>query len=425
MPSLMESEARGTLTSVEAVRNTATHSTKPVADFSVAVLTGGADRPYAFGLCASLMNKVRGLDMIICDELDCPPFRDRPGVNLLNLRGSVDPAVPRAQKMGRVLKYYFRLLIYALTAKPRVFHILWNNKFEYFDRTVLMLYYRLLGKKTVLTIHNVNKLKRDKKDTWMNRRTLGMQYRLADHLFVHTQMMKAELQDEFGVDPARVTVIPFGINNSVPDTALSGREARKKLGLGDRDRVLLFFGHITPYKGLEFLVSAFHELASEDANLRLVIAGRPKECPEYWLEMEESIRSGPGAARILLHAGFIPDEETEIYFKAADALVLPYRYIYQSGVLFLGHSFGLPALVADVGALKDDIVEGQTGFAFRAEDAKDLARAIHQYFASDLYRDLGGRRQDIRRNVEELHSWDAIGHTTVEVYRKVLEKFLN
>ena len=67
-------------------------------------------------------------------------------------------------------------------------------------------------------------------------------------------------------------------------------------------------------------------------------------------------------------AEFIPDEETEIYFKAADVLVLPYRHIYQSGVLFLGYSFGLPVLAADVGSLKDEIVEGKTGFVFRPED---------------------------------------------------------
>ena len=100
---------------------------------------------------------------------------------------------------------------------------------------------------------------------------------------------------------------------------------------------------------------------------------------------------------MLLRAEFIPDDETETYFKAADVLVLPYRHIYQSGVLFLGHSFGLPVLAADVGSLKDDIVEGKTGFVFRPEDPDDLARVIEQYFASDLYADLNNRRKEIRR----------------------------
>lgn len=425
MSSLMEREARCENAVGEPLNQVADSAANPIADVSVAVLTGGADRPYAFGLCASLMTKVRELDMVVCDELDGPPFCDRAGVKLLNLRGSVDPAVSSMEKMLRVLKYYVRLLTYALTARPRVFHILWNNKFEYFDRTILMLYYRFLGKRIVLTIHNVNKLKRDKNDSWMNRSTLRMQYRLADHLFVHTEIMKTELREDFGVDPARVTVIPFGINNSVPDTALSGSEARKRLGLRERDKVLLFFGHITPYKGLEYLVSAFQKLVARDENLHLVIAGRPKECPEYWGKIEEGIRQGPGAERVLVNAGFIPDEGTEIYFKAADVLVLPYRYIYQSGVLFLGHSFGLPALVADVGSLKDDIVEGKTGLSFKSEDADDLASVIGQYFASDLYRDLARKRPEIRRNVEELHSWDAIGKTTLNIYRKVLGKARN
>src|SRR5208337_1565687 len=98
--------------------------------------------------------------------------------------------------------------------------------------------------------------------------------------------------------------------------------------------------------------------------------------------------------RVLLRADFIPDEETEVYFKAADVLVLPYRHIYQSGVLFLGYSFGLPVVAADVGSLKDDIVEGNTGFVFRPEDPVDLARTIQRYFASDLFADLKSRRQE-------------------------------
>ena len=69
--------------------------------------------------------------------------------------------------------YYAKLIRYAATAKPRIFHILWNNKFEFFDRTLLMLYYRLLGKKIVLTVHNVNAGRRDSKDTRLNRLTLA------------------------------------------------------------------------------------------------------------------------------------------------------------------------------------------------------------------------------------------------------------
>src|SRR5689334_11516376 len=78
--------------------------------------------------------------------------------------------------MVRILSYYFKLLRYAATAKPRTFHILWNNKVLHFDRTLLMFYYRLLGKRLVLTVHNVNAAKRDNRDSAFNRFTLRIQY---------------------------------------------------------------------------------------------------------------------------------------------------------------------------------------------------------------------------------------------------------
>lgn len=397
------------------------HNAAVASNVFVSVLTGGADRPYAFGLGSSLMSKVAGLDLIVCDELDGPPFQGHPHVNLLNLRGRVDPNVSTLQKLSRVLAYYARLLLYALKAKPKVFHILWNNKFEWFDRTILMVYYKLLGKKLVLTIHNVNKNQRDASDTRLNRLTLRAQYHLADHFFVHTEMMKDDLIRDFGVQPTRITSIPFGINNSVPNTDLSVDEARTRLGLAKGAKVLLFFGHITPYKGLEFLISAFHQLADRDPDYFLVIAGRPKNCEGYWAKIRQSIETDVQVGRIVLQANFVPDEETEIYFKAADVLVLPYRHIYQSGVLFLGQSFGLPALVADVGSLKNDVVEGETGFVFKPEDPDDLARGIEIYFASDLYQRLPEKRKAIRRHAETHHSWDVIGQTTVAVYDRLLK----
>ena len=166
---------------------------------TVSVLTGGSDRPYVFGLTTSLMSKRLFLDLIGSDELAFPEFRGMPGVNFLNLRGSSERDVSFGRKVFRVATYYKKLIGYAATAKPRLFHILWNNKFEFFDRTVLMLYYRLLGKKIVLTVHNVNANKRDLIDTRLNRLTLRIQYRLTHHIFVHTEKMKRELLEDFGI----------------------------------------------------------------------------------------------------------------------------------------------------------------------------------------------------------------------------------
>src|SRR5207302_1859389 len=117
----------------------------------VALLTGGSDKPYALGLTTALTSGGLSVDFIGSDDLDLPELRNNRLVNFLNLRGDQNPGANLARKVGRILTYYWRLIRYAATAKPKVFHILWNNKFELFDRTLLMFYYKLLGKKLVFT----------------------------------------------------------------------------------------------------------------------------------------------------------------------------------------------------------------------------------------------------------------------------------
>lgn len=391
-------------------------------DIAVSLLTGGSDKPYVFGLATELSSKGVILDLIASDELDSPEFHGIPRLRFLKLRGDQNPHVSLFKKIARILSYYAKLIRYGARAKPKIFHILWNNKFLHFDRTLLTYYYKLLRKKVVLTVHNVNTAKRDKKDTALNRLTLRIQYRLADHLFVHTEKMKQELNGEFGVQATRISVIPLGINNFAPQTDLTPAEAKRRLGIREDDKAILFFGRITPYKGLEILVEAFQKSLPSAANYRLIIAGRPEEGTEsgYWLPIREALQKDVQKGRVLLRAEHIPDEETEVYFKAADVFVLPYRDIYQSGILFLGYSFGLPALVSNVGSLKDEIIVASTGFVFRTEDPADLAKAIENYFASDLYRDLSRRRQGIERYARENHSWDSVGQLTVSVYAKLL-----
>lgn len=390
-------------------------------DTSITLLTGGSDKPYVFGLATELISKGATLDLIGSDELACPEIQNIPRLNFFNLRGDQHPEASLLRKALRISRYYARLIQYVATARPRIFHILWNNKFQLLDRTLCMVYYKSVGKRIVLTVHNVNAAKRDGNDTALNRLTLRFQYRLADHVFVHTEKMKQELIDGFAVRAKQITVIPFGINNAVPNTGLTPGEAKRRLSISDGERAILFFGRITPYKGLEYLITAFQQMLARADNYRLIIAGRPeKGCEGYWSTVRETIQQDVQRGRVLLRADFIPDDETEVYFKAADVFVLPYRNIYQSGVLFLGYSFGLPILAADVGSLKDDIVEGKTGFVFKPEDPVDLARAIERYFASDLYTDLSWRRQEIRDYATQQHGWDVVGQATMSVYAGLL-----
>ena len=187
----------------------------------VALLTGGEDKPYALGLGSALAAQRVRVDFHGSDEIDGPELHSTPYINFLNLRGDQSRGASFCKKAFRVLRYYGRLFWYASTASPKVFHILWHNPFEVFDRLVLMRYYKFCGRRLVFTAHNVNARKRDGGDSWLNRFSLRAQYRSADHIFVHTHRMKAELETDFSVPEAKITIIPFGINNTLPNTSLA------------------------------------------------------------------------------------------------------------------------------------------------------------------------------------------------------------
>jgi glycosyltransferase involved in cell wall biosynthesis len=184
---------------------------------------------------------------------------------------------------------------------------------------------------------------------------------------------------------------------------------------------VLFFGNIAPYKGLEYLVEAIALLSRTKVDYRLVIAGRPKNCRSYWEGIQKQISSAGIRPIIIERSEYVPDAETEIYFKAGDVLALPYSHIFQSGVLFLAYNFGLPVIASDVGSLKEDIVEGRTGYVCQPRDPVDLAKAIENYFASELYQQLETRRQDIQSFANERYSWTKVGEITCSVYKSLLE----
>ena len=392
----------------------------PRQPLQVALLTGGGDKPYALGMAAALSSEGIFIDFIGSDDLSVPELLTNRQVSFLNLRGNQNPDAKPIRKLARVLAYYCRLVRYSAKAKPKIFHILWNNKFQLFDCTLLMLYYKLLRKRVVFTAHNVNVGKRDSKDSWLNRLSLKVQYNLSDHIFVHTEGMKREMISEFHIPETKVTVIPFGINSTVPNTKLSSAEAKRRLAVSSGDKTLLFFGNIAPYKGLEYLISAFSALLKEDRTYRLLIVGKPKGAKSYWNEIRQTIVSSDIGDRVIEKIEYIPDEATELYFKAADALVLPYGHVFQSGVLFLGYNFGLPAIAADVASLKNEIIEGKTGLIFRARDPFDLASKVDEYFNSGLYSNLENTRFQIKQYATDRYSWSKVADITTSVYSRLL-----
>lgn len=386
----------------------------------VSLFTGGGDPHYALGLLSSLTSQDIVVDFIGNDSMKDADAIQRENVTYYNLRGNQNPYAPIKAKIIRILEYYLKLIKYAASTDSEIFHILWLNKFTYFDMTLLNIYYKFLGKKLTYTAHNINIRKRDGRDTLINRLSLFIMYKLVDHIFVHTEKMKQQLINDFHVIGNKVSVIPFGINDIIPASNLTCVEAKKRFNLEGK-KVLLFFGNIAPYKGLEDLILALVHLKKELHDFKLIVAGRIKNCEEYWGNIEKIIEENNLAEYVLINIDYVPDETVEEYFKAADVLLLPYKYIYQSGVVFLSYNFGLPVIATNVGSLREDVIEGENGFICKPNDAEDLAQKIYIYFKSDLYKNLERNRDKIIKYAREKYSWDKTGETTYSVYRKFLE----
>jgi D-inositol-3-phosphate glycosyltransferase len=399
-------------------------STPSTLDVGVGLLTGCKDKPYVFGLATALAAEGVQLDIIGSDEIDSPELHCADRLRFLNFWASYASDANFAHKLWKVLAYYARLIRYAAHSHRKILHILWNNKFELFDRTILMLYYKALGKRIAFTAHNVNQAKRDANDSWLNRVSLKIQYGLCDHIFVHTQKMKDELCRDFAVAENAVSVLRFPINNALPDTELTPAEAKRRLGLRNDENAILFFGRIRPYKGMEYLLDAFRTLsAKKKGNYRLIVAGEPiKGCEDYLQEIQRSVGRDFAQEQVIWRTQFIPDADVEMYLKAADVLVLPYKEIFQSGVLFLAYAFGLPVIATDVGSFREEIVEGSTGFLCKPGDAEDMARAIETFFASDLFRNLSVRRRKIKDYANAHHSWHAVADVTCTAYANMLRE---
>jgi len=157
-------------------------------------------------------------------------------------------------------------------------------------------------------------------------------------------------------------------------TPMPRAEARQKLGLPDDARVLLFFGLIRDYKGLDLLIAAFGML---DERYHLVIAGEPYgDLGEY----TKLIAASPQRGHIHMQARYIADAEVPSFFGAADAVVLPYRSATQSGITAIAYHFGVPVIATDVGGLKEALNNGRNGILVPEVSASAVAAGIVQFF---------------------------------------------
>jgi glycosyltransferase involved in cell wall biosynthesis len=382
----------------------------------VSILHYGAENHYLLGLVTGLKQFDDLIIEIVGSDNSEKLFEWNDRLVHRNLRKSIDPARPKLKKAINLLLFYFRLLLYCLLSNADIFHIQWETNFFIIDRLIFVPLLKLRGIKVVYTAHNADNEGRGEKRSILNKSTLAFYYSKLDAIIAHTPKVKFEIEQRFKIPSSKIEVIPHGIN-IINKTPISTIEARKYLGIDNNKKVLLCFGAIEPYKGIDLLLKSLNNLIKKDNSFYLVIAGRSLN-KNYLEELESLITQNNMKPHIKFVNKFIPDDEVSYYFNAADSLVLPYRSIYQSGVLFLAYSFGLPVIATDVGSFSQDIIEGKTGFLAEPKNIDSLSNKIKEFYKTDLFYEKECTREFIIKYAEEKYSWDKIGKLTYDVYKK-------
>jgi len=338
--------------------------------------------------------------------------------------------VPRWGGMERHLPRVLRALSYGLSLLGLV-RFLARRRFDVVHLheslvppldALLVWVLRLLGTRVVYTSHDpdqdvVVRLARTRRS--VRRWGLALLLRGVQAVVVLSSVAGEHLTACYGLALEKITPVPHA---NYLDCAVDGlperEEARRRLGLSPKAPVALFFGSIKQTKGLEVLLRAFALVRQGLPEAQLVVAGEPRREVDAAGYVDSIRRLGLESA-VRLRFEYVPSAEIPLYFVAADAVVLPYRRVYQSGVFHLAQAFSRPVVASAVGSLRDDVRQGRDGLLVPPGDEAALARSIVKLLSDRPRAERMGALG--RRRAARERSWEACARATVEVYKRVLD----
>ncbi|MEZ4699763.1 MAG: glycosyltransferase [Rhodothermales bacterium] len=222
-------------------------------------------------------------------------------------------------------------------------------------------------------LHNVIPHERHPGDSWLSRHFLTA----CDGLVVLSDAVEQDVRAlGVGQPMERIDHPVYDLFGPAPGRS----DARRRLGLGADDQVLLFFGFIRKYKGLDVLLRSMPAVAERLPAVRLVVAG---ESYDPMTEAVDFVRQHRLEAHIRFDVRYIPGEAVPDYFAAADVVVQPYRTATQSGVAQIAYHFERPLIVTDVGGLAEVVPHERAGFVVPPGDPDALGAAIVRFFQED------------------------------------------
>ncbi|NJB72640.1 glycosyltransferase involved in cell wall biosynthesis [Saonia flava] len=350
---------------------------------------GGMDY-YDYGLSYGL-----GQNKLAVLYFTCANIQDRDFKNVILFKSFGDVWSTKGFMRGFIfLKGYFTSFLISKKQKSDIFH------FHFFSLGILNLIVLLMAslfkQKKVVTLHDIDPFYGN---------SIGLieklSLRLVNGVIVHNQASKEELLSK-GVKLPDLAIIPHG--NYLPFVEILPRPERSKT------INILFFGQIKEVKGLEVLLNAMKIVVEENKNYRLTIVGRPWKTDGAMYE--RMILDLDLSDFVERHFRFIKDEEVASFYKNAHVVVLPYKKIYQSGVLLLTLSYGRTVITSNLEPFREIITDNENGFIFESENSKDLASCILKLNYNSIIETTSNSKKLIEKNF----NWINIGHKTLNFY---------
>lgn len=310
-------------------------------------------------------------------------------------------------EIRNILTYYnpFSWIWVGMTAKGDVIHAQWWSNILAPIYFIMLSIGKARKKEIVITLHNVLPHENSKINSFLTMIILSF----GERFIVHSEGNKKTLSTIYRIPDDKIFIIPHGILMPVPIKGISKKEAREYLKIIQNKKVVLYFGNIRDYKGLDILLESLISIVKEIKDITLIIAGKSWV---DWAKYEEIIKENKLENYIIKKLEFILPSEVEYYFSASDVVVLPYKYFdSQSGVGALALPFKKPLIVADVGGLPD-FVKDELAIA-KPNDAEDLAGKIIQVLNDEkLLEKMSKDSEDLAKK----YSWDKIAEKTVKLY---------
>jgi D-inositol-3-phosphate glycosyltransferase len=306
------------------------------------------------------------------------------------------------------LKGLIKSLIDASKNKVKISHF---HFFHYsLQEWIIIKLAKLFGFKVVITAHDVESF-HGKSDANKAKSILMM----ADAVIAHNSVSKNALIEKINLPESLISVVPHGNYIDLISHKPLKSEAKKALGI-DTDKVILFFGQIKKVKGLDCLLEALPSVLKQHPTAKLIIAG--KMWKDDWGFYEKIIKTNELGPSIINHIHYIADEDVSNYYCAADIIALPYKEIYQSGVLLMAMSYKTPVVVSNIQGMTEVIRHNENGFVFKKNNPVDLAEKINNALLDQ--NNLTKIAEHGFEHMQKNYNWNEIGKKTVKVYIDLL-----